>query len=347
MKIHTTLRLFSIPIITIILFGCAPTKKLPEIIWPLPPDPPKIRFDKSFSGAKEFYGGSLAGEILLGEDPSGVFSKPNGLHTDKADRVYVSDTGSGLVQIFDPKADHPMILEAGGRSPFTKPIGIATDNKGNIYVSDSGGDIVYIFGADLQFISVIGHGGEVFKQPTGLAVDNERKRLYIVDTHKHQVTAFDIDTLKPLFTIGKRGRDDGEFNFPSFIVLDKKGNLYIVDTMNGRVQVFDPDGRFLRKWGRLGDGPGMFARPKGIAMDSEGHVYVVDSAFNNVQIFDQEGQILMAFGAFGEGRGGQILPAGIAIDSEDRIYVADQWNERINIFEYMGEKYKARAGAKK
>ncbi|MBI5049038.1 MAG: 6-bladed beta-propeller [Deltaproteobacteria bacterium] len=346
MKIHKTLRLFSIPIIAIALFGCAP-KKLPEIIWPLPPDPPKIRFDKSFNGAKGFYGGSFVAEIVLGEEPLGIFSKPNGLHTDKADRIYVSDTGSGLVQIFDPKADNPIILAAGGRSPFVKPIGITTDNKGRIYVADSSGDAVYIFGMDLQFISALGHKSELFKQPTGLAVDDERKRLYVVDTHKHQVTAFDTETLKPLFTIGKRGREEGEFNFPSFIAVDRKGNVYVVDTMNGRVQVFDPEGKFLRAWGKLGDGPGMFARPKGIAIDSEGHIYVVDSAFNNVQIFDQEGQILMAFGAFGEGRGGQILPAGIAIDSEDRIYVADQWNARVNVFEYMGEKYKARTGAKK
>jgi len=116
--------------------------------------------------------------------------------------------------------------------------------------------------------------------------------------------------------------------------------------MNGRVQIFDQSGRFIRSFGKLGDGPGMFARPKGIALDSEGHIYVIDSAFNNVQIFDSEGQILMAFGAFGEGRGQQILPAGLAIDSEDKIYVIDQWNARVNVYEYMGERYKARKGKK-
>ncbi len=325
--------------------GCA-AQKFPEIVWPLPPDPPKMRFDKSFSGAKEFFGGSFVADVLLGEAPWPVFVKPIGVYIDKQDRIYVSDTGNAMVQVFDPKAKAPMIMTAAGRSPFAKPMGIAADNKGKVFVTDTGSDIIYIFDRDFQYISVMGQDKE-FEQPSGLAIDDERKRLYVVDTYKHKVFAFDTDTLKPVLSIAKRGNQDGELNFPAYIALDSKGNIYVVDTMNGRVQVFDPEGRFLRKWGKLGDGPGMFARPKGIAIDSEDHVYVVDSAFNNVQIFNQEGELLLVFGQFGEGRGGQILPAGIAIDSEDMIYVADQWNSRVNVFEYMGEKYKARKGAKK
>ena len=66
-----------------------------------------------------------------------------------------------------------------------------------------------------------------------------------------------------------------------------------MDSMNFRVQIFDPDGKFLRVFGKLGDSFGQFARPKGIGVDSEGHVYVVDSAFNNVQIFDETGRLLL------------------------------------------------------
>jgi len=323
------------------LYSCAPVE-LPDVVWPLPPDPPRIRFVKSFSGTKSFYGFS-AKDILLGVDSQGDYMfKPQGVHVDALGRVYVGDTAYGTVKVFDPARKAPYILRSRGRNIMKKPIGIESDAQGRIYVADSQGNKVWVYNSNGSFKTVFGQGGE-FRQPAGLAIDDERGRLYVVDTHHHKVFVLDLETGKVLNTIGKRGEEEGELNFPSYIAINKKsGNIYVVDTMNGRVQVFDTKGRFLRAWGKLGDGFGQFARPKGIAIDSEGHVYVVDAAVNNVQIFNEEGELLMAFGEYGNGRGQQILPAGLAIDSEDRIYVVDSWNNRVNIYEFMGKKYKER-----
>jgi DNA-binding beta-propeller fold protein YncE len=336
-------RFFSLSIMVLLFTGCA-AKKPVELIWPGPPDQPRIRFDKSFNGAKAFYGTS-AMDIILGDSGVSSFSKPNGVHVDKEGRIYVSDTGFGMVIIFDSKAKAPVTLESGGSSPFNKPVGITTDPSGNIYVSDTAKDRVLVFDKDRNFVKGLGMNNE-FKQPVGIAVDPTGKRIYVVDTHSHHIAVLDLESGEVIKNIGKRGKEEGEFNFPSQITVDPAGNVYVVDTMNGRVQIFDKEGRFMRAFGKLGDGPGMFARPKGIALDSEGHIYVVDSAFNNVQIFNSEGEMMLGFGGFGEGRGQQILPAGLSIDSEDKIYVIDQWNARVNIFEYMGEKYKARQGKK-
>jgi DNA-binding beta-propeller fold protein YncE len=331
--------------ILLLFFGCAP-RKLPEIMWPLPPEIPRIRFVRSFRGAKAFYGLS-AKDLLLGvEESRDILMKPHGVHVDRTGRIYVGDTSRGDVQIFDSNAKRPGILTSGGRSPFVKPIGITTDAQGRVYVADSKSNGVFVFDKYGKFLKLFAHRG-TFRRPAGVAVDDLRKILYVVDNHQHKIFALDQETGEIIKTIGKRGEEEGEFNFPTHIALDKDGDIYVVDTMNGRVQVFDPEGRFLTGWGRLGDGPGMFARPKGIAIDSEGHIYVVDAAFNNIQIFNDEGQLLMAFGEFGNGRGQQILPAGIAIDTEDKIYVVDQWNARVNIYEFMGEQYKARQGGKK
>lgn len=330
---------FSLAVLALLFTGCAANKPV-ELIWPSPPDQPRVRFDKSFNGAKAFYGTSAL-DVILGEGGMSSFSKPNGVHVDREGRIYVSDTGFGMVMVFDSKAKAPAMLETGGRSPFVKPVGITTDPRGNIYVSDTANDRVFVFDKDRNFVKGLGMKNE-FKQPAGIAVDPEGKRLYVVDTHQHHLAVLDLESGEVIKTIGKRGREEGEFNFPSQMTVDPKGNIYVVDTMNGRVQIFDTEGRFIRAFGKLGDGPGQFARPKGIALDSEGHIYVVDSAFNNVQIFSNEGEMLMAFGVFGEGRGQQILPAGLSIDSEDKIYVVDQWNARINVYEYIGDKYKAR-----
>jgi DNA-binding beta-propeller fold protein YncE len=144
-----------------------------------------------------------------------------------------------------------------------------------------------------------------------------------------------------LFQFGGPGNQDGQFLHPSFLTVEKKsGNVYVSDTNNFRVQVFDRDGKFLRKFGSLGDAPGYFQRPKGVGLDSEGHSYVVEAQFNNFQIFNETGQVLTWVGWGGEGRGGLFRsPSGLYIDDEDRIYVADTINKRIQLYQYFSERW--------
>jgi len=68
----------------------------------------------------------------------------------------------------------------------------------------------------------------------------------------------------------------------------KEGNVYVTDTLNNRVEIFDADGKFISAFGKSGDGPGHFARPKGIAIDRDGHIWVVDAVQQRVQVFDTE-----------------------------------------------------------
>lgn len=82
------------------------------------------------------------------------------------------------------------------------------------------------------------------------------------------------------------------FNYPTFITIDRDGRLYVTDTGNFRVQIFDKEGRYIKDFGKPGNKGGFFARPKGVAIDSEGNIYVVDAMFQNVQIFNREGELL-------------------------------------------------------
>jgi DNA-binding beta-propeller fold protein YncE len=114
--------------------------------------------------------------------------------------------------------------------------------------------------------------------------------------------------------------------------------LYVVDTLNFRVQIFTPNGKFIKTFGEIGNLPGNFYRPKGIGLDSEGHIYVSDASFSNVQIFDQDGRLLLSFGAFGSGLADLRLPAGLYINEHDQIYVVDQFNNRIQVYQFLGAK---------
>lgn len=327
-----------------ILYGCA-APPLPDLYWPDPPEAPRIKYIRDYRGTADFSKSSMASDILLGGEGGMNLKKPMGVHIDPAGKVYVTDTAVSDVFIFDPANSKATTFSALGAKIFFKPIGVTTDvSTGRIFITDSQSDKVSVLDQTGRVLSTL-QPPTPFKQPTGIAADTEHKKLFVTDTHSHNIQMFDLDTLKYIKTIGKRGKDEGEFNFPSHIAVGPTGNLYVADTMNGRIQIFDTDGKFIKAFGQFGDSPGMFARPKGVAVDSEGHIYTVDSAFNNVQIFDDEGNILMAFSAYGNDRGQMILPAGIAVDKDDYIYVVDSWNRRIEVFEFLGEKHKARMAA--
>jgi DNA-binding beta-propeller fold protein YncE len=120
------------------------------------------------------------------------------------------------------------------------------------------------------------------------------------------------------------------------VAVDKEGNLYVCDTLNDRIEVFDADGVFIRTWGKNGDGPGYFARPKGVAIDSDGHVWVADGMQDRVQVFTNEGQLLIVMGGHG------LLPGqfqglvSIASDNRrNRIYTSEIYPGRVQEFRYV------------
>ena len=80
--------------------------------------------------------------------------------------------------------------------------------------------------------------------------------------------------------------------WPQGLRFDNKGNVYVSDRDNDRIQVFDPQGRFLRKWGVTGSGDGEFRWPQGLGIDSEGNVYVSDQGNDRIQVFDSQGRFL-------------------------------------------------------
>jgi DNA-binding beta-propeller fold protein YncE len=211
---------------------------------------------------------------------------------------------------------------------------VAVDDDGKVFIADATLNRVFGYDADGTMAIAIGHEGEL-KNPSGLAIDRARKLVYVADSTNHQVFCYSTVDGTSVRTIGKRGVDKGEFNFPTNVFVDAQGLLYVADTLNFRIQIFDPEGQFVRTFGQQGDGPGTFNRPKGVAVDSEGHIYVADASFNNFQIFDQEGRLLLAVGSGGPRPGEFMLPAGLFIDGQDRIYVADQENARVQVFQYV------------
>lgn len=327
----------------LLLGACAPAPQgeptaEPEsaLVWPPPPAAPRIRYVKSLSSAddleahKGFFDGLIAFLKGAREQP---LASPYGVAIGPDDQIYVVDTLHKAVKVFDPVSGKTRWFPERPIDGFVNPIDIAVDPGGTIYVSDSSANVVHVFApGGRDHVGTIGQG--LFQRPTGLLLDAAQGELVVVDTKAAALLVFDLAQRRHKRTIGGRGTEAGEFNFPVAIAGDAK-TRYVVDSMNFRVQVMDADFAFLDSFGTAGDAPGYFSRPKGAAVDSEGHVYVVDALFDNVQVFDREGHLLMAFGGPGAGPGQFWLPNDIHIDGADRIYVSDSHNRRVQVFEYL------------
>ena len=331
-------------VLLLTLLGCATTdvaKPRVERYWPVPPDPPRIAYVSSFSNPNDLgkKRGWLffASRFLFGEGQEPYILRPYTVAVDREGRVYLTDTGLQAVHIYDfAKKNYDQIFWIEReRSRLMSPVGVAVDDQRNVYVSDSQLNRIFVYRPKkFRLTRVIGEPGE-FSRLGGLTFNRKNKRIYAVDAGGHREVAFDQEGQQVL-SFGRRGGDDGEFNFPSHIASDREGFLYVTDSMNFRVQIFDQDGVFIHKFGKLGRVLGTFSKPKGVSVDSEGHIYVVDGIYDTVQVFDRQGRLLMHFGQAGEKEGDLWLPNGIAIDDRDQIYVADTYNQRIQVFQFLG-----------
>ena len=305
-----------------------------SIVWPAPPSDPRVGYVKTLRRPGDLGGrrGVIKSvvDLLVGPNKDRVI-KPFGISVDSRGRVLIADSAFKSIHIFDVAAKKYKRINRAGGELFTTPMGVAVDLLDNIYISDSGAGKVFILNRKGRLIFTIDGIG----RPTGIAIDNNEGFLYVVDTSAHDIKVFDLkgDYIK---TLGLRGGEDGEFNYPVDIFVDSKGDLFVSDSMNFRVQVLSKEGRLLKTFGEHGDSTGKLGRPKGLAVDRDGNIYVVDAIFDTVQIFNRDGDFLLNFGSRGTGPGNFWLPSGIYIDNNSYIYVADSYNGRVQVFEYLG-----------
>ncbi len=315
-------------------FPSTPQAITPSLVWPQPPQRPRIRFVMTVARPQDLgIESSLwkrLGEFIFGKEEEWLI-RPTGIVA-RGQVIYVADPGAQVMWILDASAGRFQRIQEAGGQRLVSPVAAALGTGDRIYLADSYLAKVFIYDGDGHLIETIANAA--FRRPTGLAYDAKRDRLYVVDSAAHNVWVL-TGAGGLVGAIGRRGTSDGEFNFPTHVTVDREGTLYVTDSLAFRAQSFSSDGKFLGQFGRHGDSSGNFAMPKGLALDSEGHIYVVDALFDAVQIFDLQGQYLLTFGERGLGPGQFWLPGGIFVDPRDRIYVADAYNQRIQIFEYL------------
>lgn len=317
--------------------GSRPDSTVVEVkpVWPPPPAQSRIAWQgeiRDFSDYRIRQGfWQRLGKLLTGHRQVKMV-KPYGVYADEQGRLFVLDNGARRLFMLDRKEGTFRMIPERDENHLLSPIDLTGDGQGMVYITDS--QLGKIFRYQLENDKLTEFHTVSLQRPTGIAFSPRLQQLYVADTLAQQVVVLGLDG-QERFRFGSRGQEPGQFNAPSAISINRRGELLVTDALNSRVQIFSADGHFLTQFGRPGDTSGTFAKPKGIAADSDGNIYVCDALFDAVQIFDRHGRLLLAFGDSGSRPGQFWMPAGIFIDNHDTIYVADTYNQRIQIFRYL------------
>jgi len=322
-----------------------------NIVWPNPPAIARIKYQAFYSAEKVSqveaenstkkakWMDRLAGTQPQAESTKVLFQlgEPYGMAVDSKNNLYVADQKVGAIFIFNTETREVELIKNKTHAHFGRIIGLAMDDGDRLFVSDPGLRHILVFDSTHKAVDVITDG---MVEPSMLAIDRENRLLYVSDIELDQVLVYDADSFKLKRKIGTTGHKHeltsaGDFAKPSGVAVDSDGNLYVCDTLNNRVEIFDADGKFISAFGKSGDGPGYFARPKGIATDSDNHIWVADGMQDRVQVFNQDQQLLITFGGHG------LLPGmfqgivSLAIDKNNRVFTSEIYPGRVQQFRYV------------
>ncbi len=253
-------------------------------------------------------------------------SLPGSMAVDALGNLYYVDPSKHCLLKFDPKGQ--LIArwgrEGGDLGQFYYPTGVAVDRQGQIYVAELGNYRVQKLDSQGRCLASW-DGAPSLNQPDRIALSPDGNTIYVSDISKHCILKFDRD-LRFLGRLGNEGRAGGQFRYPGNLTVDPNGQLFVADTLNGRVQKLDPGGRFLAELGSempFSNPEDEEARPSGypggVAVDPhDGSLYITTAA-GKVQKFDGAGQEVFNRNFTKEAQVGQSY--SLTLDQQGQLYV--------------------------
>ncbi len=273
---------------------------------------------------------SEAGADLL--SVTGANNLPTRMKQGVDERLYVSDAAAGSVFIYSSD----LVLSQEIKN-IDMPLGIALREipEPGIVVGSDGKNRIEIYDMDGQF--VMSFGEAEIQMPSDIIID-DKGAYYIADSKSDKVWKYDVDG-KLIGSIGTPGAETaGGLRFPSALCLATRNNqseLFVADPGNGRIQVFDLSGQYLRGFGtKLTHGSeewqGRFGRPQSLIIDGQDRLHVVDTYLHMVQIVNPDsGEYIDSYGGFGKDKGKLRVPLDIEIMTSGAILITDSGNSRI------------------
>ena len=236
----------------------------------------------------------------------------------------------GAIVVFSQDGKRRQLPESDDK--IIDPYGVTMDSTGSMYVTDRHANRIHVFTPQQNLTKSVGSKGDgnlQFCHPVGINFNPKGNKFYVCDEENHRVQVLEKD-LTFHSCLGKWGSGKGEFINPLYSAFDSKGNVYITDCYNDRVQVFTPDGQFIRSIQDKSCDQKL-EHPYAIAIDSVDNVYVSERDRHCITIFDSDGQYVTSFGCGGDGEGQFNGVYGLHYDGS--LFVSDYNNSRIFKFD--------------
>lgn len=265
---------------------------------------------------------------------------------DSSGNIWLVDGGANHVAKFNSGGEYQSSLgliwsSGAGNDRFNRPIGIAFDSSGNIYISDQGNHRVQIFdntGTYLTTLGAYGNGDLNFDRPEHIAIYGNS--LYVADRDNQRVQIYNITNplsityIATLGSLDNSGSSNDKFDNPSGVAADAS-YIYVADTVNDRIQIFNNSAPFawVATIGSYGVGDDGFSWVEDVAVDSSGNIYVADSANQRIQKFTNSWTYSLTYGTTGVPYLTDQLhynaPTDIALDSNQNIYISEGKGRRV------------------
>jgi len=302
-----------------------------------------------------------SGDIFVSDPGKGVLQKydrsgklikeypvaNNGAVADTRGTLYLINSKDGRVVEFSETAGTigTFGTRGKGKSEFRDLCDIAMDEEGDLYLCDADNKKIVAIklvsaetGPELPQAAMLDRfavkapsASFAFKADAFAVAPDGKVVAYLPEAR--EIALLDGATRKTLVPDGKL---QGQVRSPHGIFVDAKGMIYVADTDNDRVQIFNPDGTFSNMFGDSGSGDGEFRSPSAVAVNSSGNIYVADTKNHKIKAFSHDGIFLFSAGP----QLGNVTlqsPVALACDEGKNVYILDSALKKVIVTDAMGK----------
>ncbi len=270
--------------------------------------------------------------------PAGVnMGASSSVAFDSKGHLFVLSRGAQALTEFD---ENGKFIRAFGEGLFTRSHGLRIDKDGNIWTTDVGAHTVMKLSPQGEVLLTLGTKGKAgeWNEAAGTRLFNEPNDIvlapngdfFVSQGHSPGPGKGDPRVLKFdkngnfIKTWGGKGTEQGKFDVAHGMAMDAKGQLWVTDRENQRIQIFDQDGKFIREVKYAG-------LPAALDIGKQ-YIYMVNGFTGQVLRMDLDGKVLAVTGKAGNGVGEFGEAHFIAVSPKGEIYVADSVNRAVQKF---------------
>ena len=231
-----------------------------------------------------------------------------------------------------PQRDYTQLKEPSQTitTGISNPYSIAFSDNGDMFVTSSA-HCIHVYdksGNRKATIGSYGTGKLQFQSPRGIDISNGV--VYVAENCGHRIHMLTTGG-EFIGTFGEEGYGIGQFDYPADVKISSDGRVYVTDTYNHRVQVFNPDWTISHVIDRSSVQDGVrFVSPEAIAFDPSGDVHVTSHS-SSVTVFTPTAQFVRRYG------GSEIpIANGIAIDPSGYSLVTSWNNNTLSVYDPSG-----------